>query len=149
MSSPAARSVVVATHGLGGGPQWACPLWRDVVGDGEVDGTAIETSLKPTLQFIVHKGKGKGMVAPRAENATHWIVTGLDRDLNLALKNAVQAAVDFLMQEKGLDAGAAYALASIAVDFRVAEAVNLVQGVYGMIPKNIFKEQKNEYWFKQ
>lgn len=117
-------------------------------GDGEVDGTAIETSLKPTLQFIVHKGKGKGMNAPRAENATHWIVTGLDRDLNLALKNAVQAAVDFLMQEKGLDAGAAYALASIAVDFRVAEAVNLVQGVYGMIPKNIFKDQKNEYWFK-
>ena len=117
-------------------------------GDGEVDGTAIETSLKPTLQFIVHKGKGKGMVAPRAENATHYIVTGLDKDLNLALKNAVQAAVDFLMQEKGLDAGAAYALASIAVDFRVAEAVNLVQGVYGMIPKNIFKEQKGEYWFK-
>ena len=41
----------------------------------------------------------------------------------------------------------AYALASIAVDFRVAEAVNLVQVVYGMIPKNIFK-QKSEYWFK-
>ena len=116
-------------------------------GDGEVDGTAIETSLKPTLQFIVHKGKGKGMVAPRAETATHWIVTGLDRDLNVALKNAVQAAVDFLMQDKGLDAGAAYALSSIAVDFRIAEAVNLVQGVYGMIPKNVFKEQK-DFWFK-
>ncbi len=116
-------------------------------GDGEVDGTAIETSLKPTLQFIVHKGKGANMKSPRAENATHYIVTGLDKDLNLALKNAVQAAVEFLMQEKGLDAGAAYALASIAVDFRVAEAVNLVQGVYGMIPKEIFKE-KSGYWFK-
>ena len=116
-------------------------------GDGEVDGTAIETSIKPTLQFIIHKGKGANMKAPRAENATHYIVVGLDRDLNIALKNAVQAAVDFLMQEKGLDAGAAYALASIAVDFRVAEAVNLVQGVYGMIPKDIFKE-KSDYWFK-
>ena len=66
---------------------------------------------------------------------------------NVALKNAVQAAVDFLMQDKGLDAGAAYALSSIAVDFRIAEAVNLVQGVYGMIPKNVFKEQK-DFWFK-
>ena len=51
------------------------------------------------------------------------------------------------MQEKGLDARAAYALASIAVDFRVSEAVNLVQVVYGMIPKNIFK-QKQDFWFK-
>jgi acetamidase/formamidase len=116
-------------------------------GDGEVDGTAIETSLKPTLQFIVHKGKGKGMVAPRAETATHYIAIGMDKDLNLALKNAVQEAANFLTQEKGLDAGAAYALASIAVDFRVAEAVNLVQVVYGMIPKAVFK-QKEDYWFK-
>ena len=116
-------------------------------GDGEVDGTAIETSLKPTFQFIVHKGKGATAKNPRAETATHHIAIGMDKDLNLALKNAVQEAVDFLMQEKGLDARAAYALASIAVDFRVAEAVNLVQVVYGMMPKNIFKEQK-DYWFK-
>ena len=116
-------------------------------GDGEVDGTAIETSLKPTLQFIVHKGKGAAMKVPRAENATHHIAIGMDRDLDTALKNAVQETVDFLMKEKGLDAGAAYALASIAVDFRIAEAVNLVQVVYGMIPKAIFK-QKTDYWFK-
>jgi acetamidase/formamidase len=116
-------------------------------GDGEVDGTAIETSLKPTLQFIVHKGKGRGMVAPRAETATHYIAIGMDRDLNLALKNAVQEAANFLTQEKGLDAGGAYALASIAVDFRVAEAVNLVQVVYGMIPKAVFK-LKQDFWFK-
>ena len=116
-------------------------------GDGEVNGTAIETSLRPTFQFIVHKGKGATAKNPRAETATHHIAIGMDKDLNLALKNAVQEAVDFLMQEKGLDARAAYALASIAVDFRVSEAVNLVQVVYGMIPKNIFK-QKQEFWFK-
>ena len=116
-------------------------------GDGEVDGTAIETSLKPTLQFIVHKGKGAAMKSPRVETATHYIAVGLDKDLNVALKNAVQEAANFLMQEKGLDAGAAYALCSIAVDFRVAEAVNLVQGVYGMIPKAIFKDNK-AFWSK-
>lgn len=116
-------------------------------GDGEVDGTAIETSLRPTFQFIVHKGKGQGAKAPRAETPTHFIAIGMDRDLDLALKNAVQEAVDFLIREKGLDERAAYALASIAVDFRVAEAVNLVQVVYGMIPKAIFKS-KTDYWFK-
>lgn len=120
---------------------------HSVQGDGEVNGTTIETSLKPTLQFIVHKGRATSMKNPRAETATHHIAIGMDRDLNLALKNAVQEAVNFLMQEKGLDSGAAYALASIAVDFRVAEAVNLVQVVYGMIPKAVFK-QKQDFWFK-
>src|SRR5215475_12241454 len=43
-----------------------------VQGDGEVDGTAIEASLTGTFQFIVHKGAGRGMKWPRAEDATHY-----------------------------------------------------------------------------
>lgn len=116
-------------------------------GDGEVNGTAIETSLTPTFQFIVHKGKGKNLTWPRAETATHYISMGVDKDLNLAMKAATQEAVNLLMQEKGLSARDAYQLASIAVDFRVAEAVNLNQVVYGMIPKNVFKKQV-PYWSK-
>ncbi len=116
-------------------------------GDGEVDGTAIETSLTPTFQFIVHKAKGRNLTWPRAETATHYISMGVDRDLNVAMKAATQEAVNFLMQEKGLNARDAYQLASIAVDFRVAEAVNLNQVVYGMIPKNVFKKQA-PYWHK-
>lgn len=116
-------------------------------GDGEVDGTAIETSLTPTFQFIVHKGKGKSLTWPRAETATHYISMGIDRDLNVAMKAATQETVNFLMQEKGLSARDAYQLASIAVDFRVGEAVNLNQMVYGMIPKNLFKT-RSSYWYK-
>jgi acetamidase/formamidase len=118
-------------------------------GDGEVDGTAIEASLTPTFQFFVHKAKGKDMKWPRAETATHYITMGIDKDLNLAMKAATQETVDFLMQEKGLDAKAAYAVASIGVDFRIAEAVNLNQLVYGMIPKVLFvKERRAAYWYK-
>ena len=117
-------------------------------GDGEVDGTAIETSLTPVLQFFVHKAKGRTLKWPRAETPTHYISMGIDKDLNLALKHAVQETVDFLMQEKKVDAPTAYAIASIAVDFRVAEAVNLNQMVYGMIPKNLFVKDKAAYWHK-
>lgn len=116
-------------------------------GDGEVDGTAIETSLTPTFQFFLHKGKAKQLNWPRAETPTHYIAMGVDRDLNVAMKAATQETVNFLMQEKGLSARDAYQLASIAVDFRVAEAVNLNQVVYGMIPKNVFKKQA-PYWHK-
>ena len=117
-------------------------------GDGEVDGTAIEASLTPTLQFFVHKGKGKDLKWPRAETPTHYIAMGIDKDLNLALKSAVQETVDFLMQQKGLDNKAAYAIASIGVDFRIAEAVNLNQMVYGMIPKALFVKERAAYWYQ-
>jgi acetamidase/formamidase len=119
-----------------------------VQGDGEVNGTAIEASLTATLQFIVHKGVGKTMSWPRAEDATHYYAIGMDLDLNVAMSNAVQETVAFLRQTKGLSAPDAYALASIGVDFRVAEAVDAVQVVYGMIPKKLFK-QNPDYWLKK
>ena len=105
-------------------------------GDGEVDGTAVEHSLTPTLRFVVHKGKL--ISAPRAETATHYMVMGIDLDLDRALRIAVQEAVDFLVAEKGLTPGDAYAIVSVAADFRITEAVNLTQVVTGMIPKRIF-----------
>ena len=119
-------------------------------GDGEINGTAIETSLTPVVQFFVHKGKGASLGKwPRAETPTHYITMGIDKDLNLALKHAVQETVDFLMKEKNVEAAMAYTISSIAVDFRVAEAVNLNQMVYGMIPKNLFVKEKRGYWYKQ
>ncbi len=114
-------------------------------GDGEVNGTAIEISLTPTLQFIVHKGAGQRMKWPRAENATHYYSMGMASDLDTALKNAVQETVDFLQVQAGLSAADAYALASLSVDFRVGEAVNNVKMVYGMIPKKLFGETV-KYW---
>src|ERR1044071_1070321 len=45
-------------------------------GDGEVDGTAIETALTGTFEFNVKKKLGWKM--PRAETATHYITFGLD-----------------------------------------------------------------------
>ena len=117
-------------------------------GDGEVDGSALEISLTPTLQLIVHKGAGKSMKWPRAEDAMHYYAMGMDPDLGQALKNAVEETVAFLRQKAGLSAADAYALASLGVDFRVGEAVNIVKMVYGMIPKRLFR-QTPEYWYTE
>ena len=110
-----------------------------VQGDGEVDGTAIEISLTPTFQFIVHKGAGKEMKWPRAEDESCHYVMGMDTDLGKALQHAVHESAAFLQQRACLDAAEAYALCSLAVDFRIGEAVNNVQMIYGAIPKSIFK----------
>jgi acetamidase/formamidase len=116
-----------------------------VQGDGEVDGGAIEISLKPTLQFILHKGKT--IRSPRVETATDYLTTGLDVDLNVATRVALQEAVDFLQTEKGMTAADAYALSSLAVDLGIGEAVDVVNLVYAKIPKNIFKSSP-QFWYQ-
>ncbi len=107
-------------------------------GDGEVSGTAIEQSLSGDFRFVLHKDRS--IDGPRAENATHHILMGIDLDLDRALRKAVVATVDFLVEERGLTRSQAFSLASIAVDFRVAEAVDLTQVVTAFVPKAVFLE---------
>ena len=107
-------------------------------GDGEVSGTAIEQSLTGLFRFVLHKDRP--ISTPRAESDTHYILMGIDVDLNRATRLAVAEVISFLVAEKGLTPSKAYSLASIGVDFRVAEAVDLTQVVTGHIPKSLFLE---------
>ena len=116
-----------------------------VQGDGEVDGGAIEISLKPTFQFIVHKGRA--IKQPRVETATDYLTTGLSQDLNEATRIALQEAVDFLLAEKGLNLADAYALSSLAIDLGIGEAVDIVNLVYAKIPKHVFKSNP-KFWYQ-
>jgi acetamidase/formamidase len=106
-------------------------------GDGEVSGTAIEQSLSGRFRFVLHTDRS--ISGPRAENDTHYIMMGIDLDLDRALQKAVDEVVAFLVAEKGLTPTKAVSLASIAVDFHVAEAVDFTQLVTGKIPKQIFR----------
>lgn len=107
--------------------------------DGEVNGTAIEHSLSGRFRFVLHKGKA--LAGPRAETATHYVMMGIDLDLDRALRLATAEVIDFLTREKGLSAADAYTLASIACDFHIAEAVDLTQVVVGKTPKDVFRRR--------
>jgi acetamidase/formamidase len=106
-------------------------------GNGEVDITAMETSLVGTFELVVRKDLH--LKGPRGETPTHWIAMGLDPDLNQATVNATREAIDFLVTEKHLTREDAYALCSVAVDFNITQAVDGTKGVHAMIPKSIFK----------
>jgi acetamidase/formamidase len=106
-------------------------------GNGEVDITALETSLVGTFQFVVRKDLH--LDAPRGETPTHYIAMGLNSDLTEALKMAVRQAIAFLVTEKHLSREDAYMLCSVGVDFNVTQAVDGTKGVHAMIPKSIFK----------
>jgi acetamidase/formamidase len=116
-------------------------------GDGEISGNANESSMAPTVQFIVHKGAGKGMRYPWAEDATNYYVLGMDKDLNKAMSNASVETINWLHENKGLSLEDAYHLCSVGVDFSIAEAVDVNLVVYSAIPKSYFKQQ-TPYWTK-
>ncbi len=106
-------------------------------GDGEVNQTAIETSLRGRLQLIVRKGMT--LAWPRAETPTHFISMGTDEDLTKATRIAIQEMIDFLAATRGLDKQSAYQLTSIAADVAVTQLVDGKMGVHVKIPKSIFR----------
>jgi acetamidase/formamidase len=106
-------------------------------GDGEVDGTAIETSLTGSFEFVVRKDLGWKM--PRAETTTHYIAFGLDNDLDDAARQALKEMIDWIVTMTGIPKDEAYALCSFACDLHVTQTVNHVKGVHAMLEKRILK----------
>jgi acetamidase/formamidase len=105
-------------------------------GNGEVDITAIETSLIGHLQLVVHKGRSQHW--PRAETPTHYISMGTDRDLNAATHIAVREMIAWLMEEKKMTQADAYMLCSVAADVDITQLVDGNVGVHVMLPKAVF-----------
>src|SRR6187549_2427306 len=107
-------------------------------GDGEVDQTAIETSLRGTLRLTVRKNMT--LTWPRAETVTDFISMASDPDLTVATKAAIQEMVDFLSETRGLTKHQAYQLVSIAGHVSMTQLVDKPNlGVHVKIPKGIFK----------
>ncbi len=105
-------------------------------GDGEVDQTAIETSLRGRLQLVVRKDMT--LTWPRGETPSEYISMGTDVDLTKATRIAVQEMIDFLVATRGLDRHAAYQLTSIAGHVAITQLVDGTMGVHVTLPKSIF-----------
>jgi acetamidase/formamidase len=106
-------------------------------GDGEVDQTAIETSLRGRLQLTVRKDMKLGW--PRAETPTDYISMATDPELAVATRTAVQEMVDFLVRDKKLSRHQAYQLVSIAGNVAITQLVDKPNvGVHVRLPKSIF-----------
>jgi acetamidase/formamidase len=105
-------------------------------GDGEVNGTAIETALKGTFEFHVRKDLGWRL--PRAQTRTHFTF-GLDGDLDTAARVALHEMLDWIVALTGIPRDEAYSLSSFAVDLHVTQTVNNVKGVHAMIDRSILR----------
>jgi acetamidase/formamidase len=102
-------------------------------GDGEVSGTAIETPMRALVRLSVRKDlhlSGPEFVAapdPHAalRNGARYATDGIGPDLMQAARDALRRMIDWLGREHGLDSMQAYLLASVAIDLRISEIVDV------------------------
>ncbi|BAY62083.1 acetamidase/formamidase [Calothrix brevissima NIES-22] len=109
-------------------------------GDGEVNVTAIETSMNGTIKLKLRQGWD--LTTPIAETPTDIITMGFGETLDAALELALKNMIEFLERFADLSPEDAYVLCSLAVNFRITQVVNSPQkGVHGMLPKSIFPQK--------
>ncbi|MGI9597424.1 MAG: acetamidase/formamidase family protein [Acidimicrobiales bacterium] len=106
-------------------------------GDGEVNQTAIETSMEIAHLRLTALPRADRLDLPElpwVETPTHLVTIGLDEDLDEAVRQAVDSLVTHVSNRFGLEPIDAYALASLAADVEVTQAVNQVKGAHARLP---------------
>lgn len=106
-----------------------------VQGDGEVCLTALETCLKGTFEFVLHKSMPLDL--PRAVTPTHLVAMGLDTDLDDAAKQALREMIRWLVSLKGWTSEEAYVFCSLACDLRVTQLVDGNKGIHAMVDRSL------------
>lgn len=109
-------------------------------GNGEVALTAIECSLTPTFELVLHKGMK--LSAPMGETKDAWIAVGLDKDLDEAMKKSVREYLRIANETYGMTKPDALLYGSAAIDFEVSQVVDIVKGIHARIPKKTFAPLK-------
>lgn len=113
-------------------------------GDGEVALTALEASLRATLRFdVVARADALAefgeVTGPLARANGYLVPTGLDADLNEAMRACVRSALSLIQARWGLDEHLAYAYLSAATDFDISQVVDIVCGVHARIRESDFE----------
>lgn len=130
------------------GANFSCGDCHSAQGDGEVNGTGIETPMTVTLRFNVLKGANvpelrfytaPGKALTVTDTAGYYVTTAHGPDLFKNAQQAVRYMIDSLVAEHGLTREEAYCLCGAAVDLKISEIVdapNWIVSAY--LPLSIF-----------
>ncbi|KMP01780.1 conserved formamidase/acetamidase [Coccidioides immitis RMSCC 2394] len=135
------------------GALFSCGDGHTIQGDGEVCGTAIETSLTATLRFTVCKNQ-PWVTAPQfqtpplkeilseeelSQDKGEYAAMGVDADLREATRKATRNLINWLVSMKDLTREEAYMLASVTGHLKMVEVVDMPNyAVVMSIPLSIF-----------
>jgi acetamidase/formamidase len=120
------------------------------MGDAEVCGTAVETAMDIAVRLTVRTDLTirypqyhvpRGQLAS-TEQSSYRVCTGIGPDLMEASREATRAVVEHIAGRYGRSREEAYAIASVAVDLRIHEIVDVPNWVVGaFLPEAIFASE--------
>jgi amidase len=109
-----------------------------VVGDGAVGGTGAECAAEVTIRVTVEKGKN--LARPRALTPHYFATICYGEDVAQAMRQAVRDMVEFLVQEKDMEAYNAYTLLSLAGDIRISRTFRPISPVKMLLSRAILEQ---------
>lgn len=130
------------------GANFSCGDCHSAQGDGEVNGSGVETPMTVTLRFKLHKGKAlkelRFITPPNkpltvAGDAGYYVTTAHGPDLFTNSQNAIRYMIDYLSTTHNMTPEQAYCLCGAAVDLKISEIVdapNWIVSAY--LPLSIF-----------
>lgn len=131
------------------GALFSCGDCHSAQGDGEVNGTGIETLMSVTLTFTLQKGANitelrfitpPGKKLTVADEAGYYVTTAHGPDLFKDAQQAIRYMIDHLASEYHMTREQAYCLCGAVVDLKISEIVdapNWIVSAY--LPLSIFK----------
>jgi len=132
------------------GALFFCGDCHSAQGDGEVNGTGIETMMSVTLTFTLQKGANipelRFITPPNkkltvADEGGYFATTAHGPDLFKDTQQAIRYMIDYLSSEYHMTREQAYCLCGAAVDLKISEVVdapNWIVSAY--LPLSIFKK---------
>lgn len=130
------------------GALFSCGDCHAAQGDGEVNGTGIETPMTVRLRFDLEKRAGlrelqfqtpTGQPLTRADGGGYFVTTAHGPDLFASSQTALRYMLDHIVVDHGLTREQAYCLAGAAVDLKISEIVDVPNWVVSAyLPLSIF-----------
>jgi acetamidase/formamidase len=130
------------------GALFSCGDCHAAQGDGEVNGSAIESPMTVTLRFNVLKGANLPelrFITPPARKLTnadtggYFVTTAAGPDLFKNAQQATRYMIDYLVAERGLTREQAYCLCGVVLDLKISQIVdapNYIVSAY--LPLGVF-----------
>jgi acetamidase/formamidase len=131
------------------GALFSCGDCHSAQGDGEVNGTGIETKMSVTLTFNLQKSASipelrfitpPGKKLTVADEGGYYVATAHGPDLYKNSQQAIRYIIDYLASEHNMTREQAFCLCGAAVDLKISEIVdapNWIVSAY--LPLSIFK----------
>ena len=106
--------------------------------DGELNGTALETSMD--VEFSVDLLPHKSIKTPRVETGDHIAALGFDGSVDGALRAATDGMADWLTKDYGLTPSEIGQVLGVGAEYRIAEVADRNAGVVLEIRKSLLSK---------